>query len=576
MVAVETRWQHYYDDPDFDPERLIAPSMAVFIREACATHGRKPAFSIVLPNGWTQTLDFAAVDRLSDRCALFLRAELGLVPGDVVAIQAPNVLGYPVAAYGAIKAGLALTGLNPLFMPAETNYQLRDSGAKALFVIDLFGDRLEDALAGTGIRHVVRLSVADFFPPWRRVLIERTLRRAGRLKPMTTPAIPFRAALAKGRRHERELDVASLARARALDDVVVYQYTSGTTGRPKGAEISERNLLVNLTQADHFNGARMRRMAGKRETSLLVLPFYHIYALAIGAMHGMRHGTHVVLIPNPRPLSNLRPAFERFAITVLPGINTLFAELLRQDWFVADPPRSLRLCFSGAAPLAKETRERWQALVGCPIYEGYGLTEGTCVVTSSPLDERARPGSVGVPIPGTEIRIVDAAGRELPAGEAGEIIVRGPQVMRGYRGRAEATAETVRDGWLHTGDIGFLDADGFLTIVDRKKDMLLVSGFNVYPAEIEAVLTAHSGVAEAAVVGVPDARTGEVPWAYVVRADPALDEETLARHAAAHLTNYKRPRRYVFLDALPKSPVGKILRRDLRERARREAAKRNG
>ncbi|MFQ5348258.1 MAG: AMP-binding protein, partial [Rhodothalassiaceae bacterium] len=258
-----------------------------------------------------------------------------------------------------------------------------------------------------------------------------------------------------------------------------------------------------------------------------------------------------------------------------PGINTLFAELLRQDWFVADPPRSLRLCFSGAAPLAKETRERWQELTGCPIYEGYGLTEGTCVITSSPLNAESRPGSVGVPIPGTEIRIVDEAGRDLPPGEPGEIIVRGPQVMRGYRGRDAETAETVRDGWLHTGDIGFLDADGFLTIVDRKKDMLLVSGFNVYPAEIEAVLRAHPGVAEVAVVGAPDDRSGEVPWAYVVRADPELDEKTLARHAAAQLTNYKRPRRHVFLDALPKSPVGKVLRRELREMAQEEVRNRS-
>ena len=321
----------------------------------------------------------------------------------------------------------------------------------------------------------------------------------------------------------------------------MIQYTSGTTGRPKGAEITERNLLVNMTQGEHFSGDTMRRLRGDGATSLLVLPLYHIYALIIGTMHATRYGTHVVLI-------------------------------LREDWFVAKPPRSLRLCFSGAAPLAKETRERWRDLTGCPIYEGYGLTEGTCVITSSPLHAEAKPGSVGVPIPGTEIRIVDDEGRDLPPGEAGEIVVRGPQIMRGYRGRAEATAETVRDGWLHTGDIGFLDEDGFLTIVDRKKDMLLVSGFNVYPAEIEAVLAAHPGVAEVAVVGVPDARSGEVPWAYVVPADAALDGEALARHTAAHLTNYKRPRRYVFLDALPKSPVGKVLRRELREMARREAA----
>ncbi len=575
MVAAETRWQHYYDTPDFDPGRMLAPSLGALMSGACAEYGAKTAFSIVLPNGWSSSLDFATVDRLSDDCAWYLRGELGLAPGDVVAIQAPNLLAYPIAAYGVFKAGLTLTGLNPLFTPAEARHQLADSGARALFVIDLFGDRLAETLKGTAVRHVIRLSVGDFFAPWRRALIALSLRRQGKRPRFSVPAISFARALRLGRRHNQGPAAAHLAHERALDDVAMIQYTSGTTGRPKGAEITERNLLVNMTQGEHFSGDTMRRLRGDGATSLLVLPLYHIYALIIGTMHATRYGTHVVLIPDPRPLSNLRPAFERFEITVLPGINTLFAGLLREDWFVAKPPRSLRLCFSGAAPLAKETRERWRDLTGCPIYEGYGLTEGTCVITSSPLHAEAKPGSVGVPIPGTEIRIVDDEGRDLPPGEAGEIVVRGPQIMRGYRGRAEATAETVRDGWLHTGDIGFLDEDGFLTIVDRKKDMLLVSGFNVYPAEIEAVLAAHPGVAEVAVVGVPDARSGEVPWAYVVPADAALDGEALARHTAAHLTNYKRPRRYVFLDALPKSPVGKVLRRELREMAQGEIKKRS-
>ncbi|RMD87172.1 MAG: long-chain fatty acid--CoA ligase [Alphaproteobacteria bacterium] len=570
MADARPDWHRHYDKPGFDPERMLAPSLGALMAEACAEYGSQAAFSIVLPNGWSASLDFATVDRLSDDCAWYLRRELGLAPGDVVAIQAPNILSYPIAAYGVFKAGLTLTGLNPLFTPAEARYQLADSGARALFVIDLAGDRLAETLEGTAVEHIVRLSVGDLFPAWRRALISASLRRQGRLGRFTVPSLSLAQALRRGRRHNRGPAADHLARDRALDDVAMIQYTSGTTGRPKGAEISERNLLVNMTQGEHFTGDTMRRLRGEGATSLLILPLYHIYALIIGTMHATRYGTHVVLIPNPRPLSNLRPAFERFEITVLPGINTLFAELLRQDWFVANPPRSLRLCFSGAAPLAKETRERWQELTGCPIYEGYGLTEGTCVITSSPLHAEAKPGSVGVPIPGTEIRIVDEGGHDLPPGEPGEVIVRGPQVMRGYRGRAAETAETVRDGWLHTGDIGFLDEDGFLTIVDRKKDMLLVSGFNVYPAEIEAVLAAHPGVAEVAVVGAPDDRSGEVPWAYVVRTDPTLDADTLAQHAAAELTNYKRPRRYVFLDALPKSPVGKILRRELRDMARAE------
>ncbi len=553
---------------DFDPERLLAPSMAALIGEACREHGPKPAYSCVLPNGWHATLDFRDIDAMSDAIAFFLREDLGLAAGDVVAIMAPNCLGYPIAAYGAMKAGLVLTGVNPLYTANEAARQLADAGARALFVIDLFADRLDEALAGTGVRHLVRLSLVDFFPWWQRRLVEARLRREGRLRPFSRPSIPLKEALRRGRRRARGRDTRALRRDRRPDDLAILQYTGGTTGRSKGAEITERNLLANITQQHLFTGETLRARTGAMETSLLVLPLYHVYALAIGAMHVMRLGTHLVLVPSPRPLSNLRPAFEKFDITVLPGVSSLFQGLLAEDWFVRAPPASLKLCLSGAAPLSESVRRRWQALTGCEIHEGYGLTEGTCIVTSSPLDERTRPGTVGMPLPGTRIRIVDEEGRDLPAGEAGEILVRGPQVMRAYRGRPEETRAALRDGWLHTGDIGILDEDGYLTIVDRKKDMIIVSGFNVYPAEIEAVLAEHPGVREVAVVGAPDPRSGEAPWAFVVAGEPPPDEEDLRRHMAARLTNYKRVRRIVFVSELPKSPVGKILRRELRERAR--------
>lgn len=577
MVASERPWQRFYDDPDFDPERLLAPSMAALLAEAAQLHGARPCFSMVLPNGLAHGLSFAEVDRLSDDCAFFLRDEAGLAPGDAVAILAPNCLAWPVAAWGVLKAGLVLTGINPLYTPEEVNHQLCDSGAKALFAIDLFGDRLAASIRGSGVRHVVKLSLAEFFPPHRRLVIGAALRLRKLLPGMDVPAIPFARALALGRRHRAGRPVSVLAGERDPEAPAIYQYTGGTTGRSKGAELSERNLLANITQAHHLNGRRLAAREGSQETSLLVLPLYHVYALAIGAMHSMRLGSHVVLVPNPRPLSNLRAAFERFEISVLPGINTLFAGLLEQDWFRARPPASLRWCFSGAAPLGAATREAWRELTGCRIFEGYGLTEGTCIVTSSPLDDTARPGTVGVPLPGTAIRIVDEAGREQPPGSPGEILVRGPQVMRGYLGRPEATAETIRDGWLATGDIGSLDEDGFLTVLDRKKDMLLVSGFNVYPAEIEEVLRQHPAIAEAAVVGVPDARSGELPWAFLVRREGmAADERDVREHAERRLTRYKLPRRWLFLDALPKSPVGKVLRRELRDRARRMAGDAEG
>ncbi len=555
------------EDP-LTPDRLLASSMPALIAGACREHAAKPAFSVVLPNGWTHTLTFAEIDTLSDDFAFFLREELGLRAGDVVAVMGPNCLAYPIAAYGIMKAGCVFTGLNPLYTGAEARFQLTDSQAKALVVVDLFGDRLEAALSGTAVRHLIRFSVAEFLPLGRRLLVAGKLWREGRVSAFPRPAVSFARALRAGRRRRGRRTSAIFWAERSLHDPQIYQYTGGTTGRPKGAEITAYNLLANITQQDLMSGERLRAQASEHETTLLVLPLYHAYALAIGAMHAMRAGTHIVLVPNPRPLANLKPAFDRFPITMLPGVNALFQGLLEEEWFVAQPPRHLKLCVSGAAPLSPTVRTRWQAVTGCAIHEGYGLTEGTCIVTASPLDETMKPGTVGRPLPGTRIRIVDDEGRDCPPGTPGEIWISGPQVMRGYRNRPEETAAVLSDGWLKTGDIGFLDEDGFLVIVDRKKDMIIVSGFNVYPAEIERVLSAHPGVAEVAVVGAPDDRAGEVPWAFVVRADPTLDDEVLARHAAARLTAYKRPKRYVFLDELPKSPVGKVLRRELRERAR--------
>lgn len=556
----------------FADHELVAPSMAALLAEATREHAGRPAFSCILPNGAYATLAFQDIGRQSDALAFYLREGLGLAPGDVVAIQSPNCLAYPVAAYAAMKAGLTLTGINPLYTAGEANHQLRDSGARALFVIDLFGDRLDEALSGTDVEHVIRLSVVDFFPAHKRALIHAVMKYARKqIPPMRRPSVALADALRRGAALQRGRSVLELTKDRSLDDVAIFQYTSGTTGRSKGAELTERNLLVNITQQDRYTGPKVREEDVENPTSLLVLPLYHVYALAIGAMNSMRMGAHLVLPPSPRPISNLRPAFEKFEITMLPGINTLFSELLKQDWFVQNPPRSLRWCFSGAAPLSPAVRQKWREVTGVRIFEGYGLTEGTCTVTSSPLDHTDKEGTVGKPLPGTEIRILDDEGNPLPAGQPGEVVIRGPQVMRGYRGRPDATADTIRDGWLHTGDIGILDEDGYLSIVDRKKDMLIVSGFNVYPAEIESVLTGHPGVQEAAVVGVPDERHGEAAWAYVVRRNPDLTSDALAAHCAGALTNYKRPRRFVFVDELPKSPVGKILRRDLRDRARAEA-----
>ncbi|WP_281301278.1 MULTISPECIES: long-chain fatty acid--CoA ligase [unclassified Iodidimonas] len=585
MSTPRQPWHQFYEPDAFHPDDLLADNLASMLADIFATHAANPAYSCILPNGARATLSYADIDRHSAAIAFYLRDHLGLAPGDVVAIQSPNILSYPVVAYGILRAGLILTGINPLYTAAEAGFQLRDSGAKALFVIDLFGDRLQKSLEGSAVRHVIRLSVVDFFPAPKRLLIDFVLRRIQkRIPPMDHPSIPLARALKLGRAAQSKAakagrGLADLRAERAIDDSAIYQYTGGTTGRSKGAEITERNILSNITQQDRFTGDHLRAARRGDETSLLVLPLYHVYALAIGSMHAMRMGTHVVLAPNPRPLSNLRTAFEQFDITMLPGVNTLFNELLKQPWFTENPPRNLRWCFSGAAPLTQSTRKRWEDLTGSRIYEGYGLTEGTCIVTSSPLDDRARPGTVGIPIPGTEIKIIDDDGKEQPTGQPGEVLVRGPQVMRGYLGRADATADTVRDGWLHTGDIGVMDADGFLSIIDRKKDMLIISGFNVYPFELEEVLIRHPDVLEAAVVGIEDAHAGEAAVAYIVlrespdQAGDGVSEDSLRRHCAEALTNYKRPKYFITVPELPKSPVGKVLRRELRDQARAEFAR---
>ena len=559
--------QFYQPDAAFDPDDLLAPSLAQMIKNSCLEHDDRAAFSCMLPNGSHASLSYVELDAQSDNLAFYLRRELGLQPGDVVALQSPNCLAYPVVAYGVLKAGLMLTNINPLYTERETAHQLQDSRAKALFVVDLFGDRVAPALDGSDVVQVIRLSIVDLFPPAQRALIGAYLKYVQRLvPPMKARSVPLIQALKVGEQHRKKSGdrVERLFEHVGLDDVAVFQYTSGTTGRSKGAELTQRNLIANLTQSHVMTGHMLRQ---QQEQTILVLPLYHVYALVISAMAGMRLGTHTVLIPNPRPLVNLKPAFEKFPPTYLPGINTLFQGLLREDWFIDNPPDTMRFCFSGAAPLQQATAEAWQEVTGARIFEGYGLTEGTCVVASSTLDERTKPGTVGIPIPGTEIKLVDGDGREVPAGERGEVVIRGPQVMKGYLGRPEATAETIKDGWLHTGDIGIFDEDGFLSIVDRKKDMIIVSGFNVYPAEVEDALATLDGVGEVAVIGMPSDETGEAVRAYVVRKSPTLSEDDVIAHAREYLTNYKRPRQVVFVDELPKSPVGKVLRRELRDMA---------
>jgi len=561
----------YTSSVDFLPEDMLAQHLADFVDASVRDHGDAPAFSCVLPSGHSATMSYTQIGEASDAVAAYLREELGLVSGDVVGIQCPNTLGYPVLAFGILKAGLTITNINPLYTVDETNHQLKDSKAKALFVIDVFGDKVADSVAGTGVTSIFKMSVLDFFPTFTALVLGAALKYVKKaVPPFSAPCKATLSEVVKsGRRHVAR--GAGIQAYRSADKVypAFFQYTGGTTGRSKGAELSHQNIIANVSQAHKINQDVVKP---GYHTMMLILPLYHVYALAVGAMSSMYNGTHVVLAPSPRPLSNLRPVFEAFKITTMPGINTLFVGLMQEDWFIKNPPKTLEFCYSGAAPLQPQTVKEWEDMTGAGIYEGYGLTEATCAVTTMPLNETPRRGTCGKPLPGTELRLVTESGEPAETGQPGELWIRGPQVMQGYLNRPETTAETVdSDGWLRTGDVAVIDEDGWVSIVDRMKDMIIVSGFNVFPTDIEDVLTRKDGIVEAAVVGVPSADTGEKVVAYVVLApDVSLTPEDIRAYCRDKLTGYKVPKVIEIIDELPKSPVGKVLRRELRDVAAKQ------
>ena len=551
-----------------DLEQTGYRSFGDMVKQASREFGAAPAFTTCLPTGTTGTLTFAEVDRLSDQFAAYLRFELGLAKGDRVAIQSPNCLAYPVFIFGAAKSGCVIVNINPLYTAPEIEFALTDSGAKVLVIIDMFADKLESVIPKTGVRAVLLNSVAEFFPPLRKLLV-RTVQRLKKMVPKCpVPAQPFARALALGARQlAAGRSVAALDVG--LDDLLALQYTGGTTGRPKGAMLTHRNLVSNIDQG--YNN--LRDNLEDNRTSLTPLPLYHIFALGVcGLIY--RVGGHNILIPSPRPITNLKPAFEKYDIAFLIGVNTLFIALLNEEWFRSNPPKGLKTTVGGGAAVQEAVASRWKEMTGFPLYQGYGLTETSPTVTVTPINGPEKPGSIGIPYASTYVRIVDDQGNPVPVGEQGELIVKGPQVMRGYWERPEETAQVLDDGWLHTGDIARMDQDGFFFIVDRKKDMVLVSGFNVYPTEVEDVLVKHPGVLEAGVVGIPDETTGEAVRAYVVRQDPALTEEALREHCRKYLTGYKVPKQFVFRNELPKTPIGKVLRKDLRAEALEEIGQR--
>ena len=546
------------------PRHAHLPAMAdaAVLRFAVQT-----AFTTVMPNGMYGSLGYAQVGEMSNAFAVYLREVLKLQAGDRVALQMPNCLSYPVVLLGVLKAGCVAVNTNPMYTAAEMAHQFNDSGAKAVVVVDMFADKLEQALPRTGVEHVVLTRVSEFFPPVVGPIVRGVMKYWNKLIPrhgLTFTTLPD--ALAQGRAHNASSagKVADYSRDLNHDSLALLQYTGGTTGVAKGAMLTHGNLLWNLAQMRAMSASHIQ---DGREVVLTALPLYHVFAFTVNFLCMFDAGARNILVPNPRPIQNLQRAFENYPITWVTGVNTLYNALLGEEWFTAFPPKHLKAAGGGGAAMHHAVVERFEAVTGAPLVEGYGLTESSPVVCFQPLNTQRVRDSIGIPAPMTDVRLVDEIGVDVPVGQPGELLVRGPQVMQGYWQRPEDTADVLKHGWLYTGDVAVMDEHGTFRIVDRKKDMILVSGFNVYPNEIEDALSRHPKVLEAAVVGMPDAKTGEAVHAHVVKRDPSLTTEELLAHCRTLLTGYKLPARVVFRDDLPKTAVGKILRRELRPAA---------
>ena len=541
---------------EIDPDQFA--SVADLLEKLFGKFAGNPAF-----HNLGCTLSYADLDRLSRDFAAFLQALPGMGKGDRVAIMSPNLLQYPVALFGVLRAGMVVVNVNPLYTPRELEHQLKDSGAKAIVVLENFAGVLQRAIGSTAVRHVVTTQVGDLLPVPKRWLVNFVIKRVKKMVPAwrIEGAVGFRDALARGA-------ALALKPAEATrEDIAFLQYTGGTTGVSKGAMLTHRNILANLEQTGTWISTSFREGA---EIVIAPLPMYHIFCLT-STLAFMKWGSLVVLITNPRDLPAVVAELRRWKFSAMTGVNTLFNGLLNTPGFDALDFSTLKVAVGGGAAVLKPVAERWRQVTGRYITEAYGLTEASPGVCANPLGTPWN-GTIGLPFPSTDASIRDEGFHELPMwnGEGdieshtGEICVRGPQVMKGYWNSPGETAKVMREGWLKTGDVGYLDAEGYVTLTDRKKEMILVSGFNVFPNEIEAVVMMLPGVLECGVVGVADEKTGEAVKVAIVRGDPNLTREAVLEHCKTQLTGYKVPRHVEFRDSLPKSPIGKVLRRELR------------
>jgi long-chain acyl-CoA synthetase len=508
-------------------------------------------------------VSFGQTDRLSQQLAAYLQG-LGLARGDRVAIMMPNVPQYPVAVAAILRAGFVVVNVNPLYTPRELEHQLKDSGARVIVIIENFARTLEQCLGATPIKHIVLCTMGDMLGAVKGTLVNYVVRKVKKLVPAYNlpGAVRFNDALAQGARGTlRKPEIKP-------DDVAVLQYTGGTTGVCKGAVLLHRNIVANLLQSDAWNAPVMKRVPeGQQPTGVCALPLYHIFAFTVGMMLSMRTGAKLILIPNPRDLAGTLKELSKHTFHSLPAVNTLFNGLANHPDFNTVNWKNLVVSVGGGMAVQGAVAKLWLDKTGCPICEGYGLSETSPSASCNPTTSTEFTGTIGVPLPSTWMKLVDDDGHEVPPGQPGEIAIKGPQVMAGYWQRPDETAKVMTaDGYFKSGDIGVVDERGYFKIVDRKKDMVLVSGFNVYPNEVEDVVATLDGVMECAVVGVADDKTGEAVKLVIVKKDPALTEEKVREFCHANLTGYKRPKVIEFRTDLPKTPVGKILRRELRDK----------
>ncbi|MCY7296821.1 long-chain-fatty-acid--CoA ligase FadD [Alteromonas sp. a30] len=549
---MEKIWLKNYEEgisEEINPDGY-ASLMHVF-EESVAKYGDKVAFL-----NMDQKLTFNELDRLSKNFAAYLQNS-GLKKGDAVAIMMPNLLQYPIALFGVLRAGMTVVNVNPMYTNRELKHQLNDSGAKAIIIVENFAHTLAEVIAETPTNLVITTQIGDMLPIPKRWIVNFVVKKVKKMVPdFNLPSRKtFQSALSEGQKQ-------SYKRPELTgEDLAFLQYTGGTTGVSKGAMLTHRNMVSNLEQV---SGLLELVVVEGKDMIVTALPLYHIFALTANCLTFLKYGCENLLITNPRDLPGFVKELSNNPFTILFGVNTLFNGLLNTPGFKELDFSKFKLALGGGAAVQRPVAERWHAVTGKPLLEGYGLTECSPVVTVNPTNLKEYKGSIGIPVPSTDIRLIDDDGNEVPLGESGEMYVRGPQVMKGYLNRQEATEEILKDGWLATGDVAKCDEEGFFYIVDRKKDMILVSGFNVFPNEIEEVAAMMDEVVEAAAVGIPHDVSGEVVKLFIVRKGNDLTDKQVIEHCRKHLTGYKVPKIIEFREELPKTNVGKILRRELR------------